>query len=139
LGKDYTNYKAMQRANIPGAKDQKNKLIDKLLERGLINKVEVNDAIVHPSGRIIVPHKDDTIIATKNPVNKRNKSFAGNDNDIQDLLSEKLDSKDSFDDNRIVKALEKVVAAIEEKPFNNVMTNVSNNKEPNFNDLRFAF
>lgn len=168
LGKDYTNYKAMEKSNAPGTREQKDKLIDKLLAKGLVNKTEVNDAIIHPSGQIIVPHKDDTIIASKNPVesfkksgsplynnnvynnqkeinyinnesSKQQKPFLGIDPVLQDLLSEKLEDKDSFNDSKLLKALERIVEAIEEKPFNNIMTNVEQKKETNFNDLRFAF
>jgi len=134
LGEAYNQYNRIRDKSSTEAIAKRNDLINSLLDRNLVNPKLVNDAIVKPSGQIIVPHKDDTIIATKNPVSNRG-SYTGNDNEIQDFLTEKI-IKDS--DNRIISTLEKIVSAIEEKPFNNIVSNTTTLSN-DFDKLRFAF
>ena len=96
------------------------------------NARNVNDAIITPKGRVIIPSSNDTIIATKSPVEK----FSKNSEISQDL---KLFQNDqSKKDNSIVEAINKLIKTVEKKPFNNVFAN-STYESTNFDKLRVAY
>jgi hypothetical protein len=93
----------------------------------------VNDAIIRPSGKIIRPSPDDTIIATKSPVMGFDSANMGMN---LDQLSKAVE--DSGKGNEIVQALEKLIDIVKDKPFNNIIQN--NTESPvDFNQLRMAF
>lgn len=97
---------------------------------------KVNDAIITPSGRIIQPSSDDTIIATKSPVSRQKKGFDSNDMQIDlSQLSKSIES--SSKGNEIVSSLRELIETIKNKPFNNVVQN-NEVKQTDFDKLRFA-
>jgi len=125
---DYQTYAKKQNNNF-------NKLSDKdKVSTYEKSTTSVHDAIIAPSGRIVTPDKDDTIIATKSPVSKINTN--NNDSTIQILLSEinkKIDYSKSI--TSILDRLDKLITTIEKKPFNNVAI-ATQNSNIDFNRLR---
>jgi len=112
----------------------------------------VQDAIIHPSGKIIRPSPDDTIIATKSPVTgfdstnmgmnfeKFSKAAEGFDSANMGMNLDQLSKavEDSSKGNEIVQALEKLIDTVKDKSFNNIIQN--NTESPiDFNQLRMAF
>jgi hypothetical protein len=91
----------------------------------------VNDAIITPQGRIIIPSSDDTIIATKSPVDKFRK-----DDISQDLKL--FQNQPSEKKNDIVDAINKLIKIVDKKPFNNVFSTTSV-ESTNFDKLRTVF
>ena len=91
----------------------------------------VNDAIITPQGRVIIPSSDDTIIATKSPVDKFRK-----DDISQDLKL--FQNQPSEKKNDIVDAINKLIKIVDKKPFNNVFSTTSI-ESTNFDKLRTVF
>ena len=90
----------------------------------------VQDAIIHPSGKIIRPSPDDTIIATKSPVS----GFDSESMKIDlDQLSKAMES--SGKGNEIVESLAILIETIKDKPFNNVIQ-YNNSSSVDFDKLR---
>lgn len=93
----------------------------------------VQDAIIHPSGKIIRPSPEDTIIATKSPVTGFDSANMAMN---LDQLSKSI--TDSSKGNEIVEALEQLIDIIKDKPFNNIIQN-KEESSIDFNKLRMAF
>ncbi len=91
---------------------------------------KVNDAIITPQGRVIIPSADDTIVATKSKV-----SQVGFDSEMgSDLSSLSRVMQESFSSNEIVDRLIELIGAVKDKPFNNIFTQSNNT---NLDSLRF--
>lgn len=112
-------------------KDKTPKKVEEYVENDKKQRSFVNDAIITPQGRIIIPSSDDTIIATKSPVDKFRK-----DDISQDLKL--FQNQPSEKNNDIVDAINRLIKTVEKKPFNNVFSTTSI-ESTNFDKLRTVF
>lgn len=89
----------------------------------------VQDAIIKPSGQIIRTDANDTIIATKSPVDK---SVAADSGALTDLMRAQSDDSD-----RVVQAINTLIEIMKRKDFNNI---IQNTIKDNFgiDNLRFS-
>jgi hypothetical protein len=96
------------------------------------SRISVNDAIITPGGKVIVPSVDDTIIATK-----ANVSQVGFDSDMAGNLSSLSKAmEESSRGNDIVDKLVELIDTIRNKPFNNIVSQI--NTSTDINALRFG-
>ncbi len=112
-------------------KDKTPEKVEEYVENDKKQRSFVNDAIITPQGRIIIPSSDDTIIATKSPVDKFRK-----DDISQDLKL--FQNQPSEKNNDIVDAINKLIKIVDKKPFNNVFSTTSV-ESTNFDKLRTVF
>ena len=112
-------------------KDKTPEKVEEYVENDKKQRSFVNDAIITPQGRIIIPSSDDTIIATKSPVDKFRK-----DDISQDLKL--FQNQPSEKSNVIVDAINKLIKIVDKKPFNNVFSTTSI-ESTNFDKLRTVF
>lgn len=97
--------------------------------KAMAKVTQVNDAIISPQGRIVVPSPEDTIIATKSPVAQLEsrvgkRSAPGLENDAKIDIGTIAAAVKPQSNEGVIKAIRELIDTVKEKPFNNNITSI---------------